>query len=66
MIFELSLGLATTTQRWLRVPRPLFQLSPYTRAVRTDQRDDLTLVDLEGNALDGVDAAVVNVKIVHL
>ena len=37
-----------------------------TRAVRTDQRDDLTLVDLEGNALDGVDAAVVNVKIVHL
>ena len=37
-----------------------------TGAVRTDQRDDLTLVDLEGNALDGVDAAVVNVKIVHL
>ena len=29
MIFELSTGLATTTQRWLRVPRPLFQLSPY-------------------------------------
>ena len=36
------------------------------RTVRTDQRDDLALVDLEGNALDSVDAAVVNVKIVHL
>ena len=36
-----------------------------TRAVRANQRDDLTLVDLEGNALDGVDAAVVHMDIIN-
>ena len=35
-------------------------------AVGTDQRDDLALVDLEGNALNSVDAAVIDVDIVNL
>ena len=37
----------------------------FTRAVRADERDDLALVDLKGNALDGVDAAVVHMDIIN-
>ena len=37
----------------------------FARAVRADERDDLALVDLKGNALDGVDAAVVHMDIIN-
>ena len=33
------------------------------RAVRTDQGDDLALIDMERNVLDGVDRAIVNIDI---
>ena len=35
-------------------------------AVGTDQGHDLALIDLKGDALDGVDAAVIDVDIVNL
>ena len=37
-----------------------------TGTIGTDQGDDLALIDLEGNALDGVDVAVVNVDVIDL
>jgi len=37
----------------------------FARAVRADERDDLALVDLKGNALNGVDAAVVHMDIIN-
>ena len=36
------------------------------RAVGADKGDDLPLVHVDGKALQGVNAAVVNVKILHL
>ena len=38
----------------------------FARAVGADQGNDLALVHLEGNSLDGVNAAVVYVEVVHL
>ena len=38
----------------------------FARTVRADERDDLALIDFKGNTLDGVNAAIVDVKIVHL
>ena len=37
-----------------------------TRAVGPDEGDYLPLVDLEGDALDGVDGSVIDVDVVHL
>ena len=42
------------------------QGSGLTGTIGTDQGDDLALIDLEGNALDGVDVAVVNVDVIDL
>ena len=44
-------------------PRNGIQNGGFSGAVRPDKGNDLALVHLEGNALDGVDAAVVDVKI---
>ena len=41
------------------------QRGGFSRAVGADQGNDLTLVDLEGNAFDGMDAAVINVDVFH-
>ena len=45
--------------------RDRVQNGGFARAVRADERDDLALVDLKGNALDGVDAAVVHMDIIN-
>ena len=39
------------------------QRGGFARAVGADEGDDLTLLHLEGNVLDGVDAAVVDVEV---
>ena len=41
------------------------QRGGFACAVGTDQCDDLAGVDFKGNALDGVDAAIVDVDIIN-
>ena len=38
----------------------------FARAVGTNQGHDLTLIDLEGNVLDGVNGAIVYTQIIYL
>ena len=42
------------------------QRGGFARAIGTDQGHDLPFVHLEGDPLDGVDAAIINVEIIHL
>ena len=42
------------------------QCSGLACAVGADQGDDLSLIDLKGDALNGVDAAVIDVEIFYL
>ncbi len=61
-------GLATKRNLALFGPQQTgdgVQRGGFTRAVRADERNDLALVHLERNALDGIDRAVIYNKILY-
>ena len=55
---------STEPERGLQQTADGVQGGGFAGAVRADQGDDLTLVYIKGNALDGVDAAIVNLQII--